>query len=145
MLDIVFRNFTSDKKYRKSFFKKILETAINKIGLKTEKIELGVFLVDNRKIKELNKRYRGENKATDVLSFPLRDDSLKKYGILPLGDIFISLPFAKKEANKFGVLLGEELCRLAVHGFLHLLGYDHEKSDKEKKEMLILQEKILGF
>jgi len=145
MLDIVFRNFTSDRKYGKNFFKKILEKAIGKIGLKTKKIELGLLLIGNKRIKKLNKKYRNKNKATDVLSFPLRDDSLKKYGIMPIGDIFISLPFAKTEANKFGVSLDDELRKLAVHGFLHLLGYDHEKSDKEGRKMLALQEKILEF
>ena len=99
------------------------------------------------RIRSLNKKYRGKNKTTDVLSFPLQeklDAKALKGGILSLGDIFLSLPVAKKYAARQGVGLDYEVSFLTVHGFLHLLGYDHEKSSLEKQKMFSLQDKILN-
>ena len=64
--------------------------------------------------------------------------------ILPLGDIFISLPFAKKEAKSENVSIDRKLVHLAVHGFLHLAGYDHERSENKADKMFRLEKKILS-
>lgn len=89
-----------------------------------------LIFCDNKKIRELNKHYRKKNKATDVLSFPFDDIDL-------LGEIYISLEMAKKQAKEFKVSLKEEIVRLFVHGLLHLIGYDHnKKNDKELMQML---------
>lgn len=144
MLDLVFGNHTSQKDLNEKFFRKILDTAIRDLKIKDKKVEISLNLVGEAKIKELNKKYRGKNKVTDVLSFPLEESRLKKHDILPLGDIFICLPFAIKESERQNIDLEKELAWLTVHGFLHLLGYDHEKSTQDKKKMFQLESKILN-
>ena len=146
MADLVFNNFTTDRKYGVVFFKKVIQKALDSVGLKAKNVELSVNLVGEGRIKALNKKYLGKNRATDVLSFPISGKvSIKPVdnGIMALGDIFICLPVAKKCALKEGTGLSSKLTLLAVHGLLHLLGYDHEKSEKNKKEMFKLQNKIL--
>lgn len=144
MLDLVFKNYISQKAPSEKFFKKILDTGIKELKIKDKKIEVSLNLVGETKIRGLNKKYRGKNKVTDVLSFPLEELRLKKYAILPLGDIFICLPFAVKESERQKISLKKELAWLTIHGFLHLLGYDHEKSDKDAKKMFKLESKILN-
>lgn len=145
MVDLVFNNLTSDKTRRAGFFKKIIEASSQVLKLTPKNIELSINLVRENKIRSFNQRYRKKNKTTDVLSFPLLSKIDKKSGIsgiMPLGDIFICLPIAKKCAAKEGITLNSELAFLSVHGFLHLLGYDHEKSSDQKK-MFTIQNKIL--
>ena len=144
MLDLVFKNYTSVKSPGEKFFREILDIGIRELKIKDKNIEVGVNLVGESKIKELNKKYRNKNHVTDVLSFPLEEARLEKYDILPLGDIFICLPFAVKEAKRQSISLKKELAWLTVHGFLHLLGYDHEKSSNDKKKMFSLENKILN-
>lgn len=142
MLDLIFNNFTTDKKYGLRFFKGVVQGAANKLGFAEKNIELSINLVGENKIKALNKKYLGKNRTTDVLSFPLSNKGGIKSinsGIIALGDIFICLPMAKKCALQEGTGLSLKLTLLTIHGFLHLLGYDHEKS----KRMLELQERIL--
>jgi len=147
VLDLTFNNLTADKKYGIGFFKKTIGAAIKEAGLRSAGVELSINLVGEGRIRSLNKKYRGKNKTTDVLSFPLQeklDAKALKGGILSLGDIFLSLPVAKKYAARQGVGLDYEVSFLTVHGFLHLLGYDHEKSSLEKQKMFSLQDKILN-
>lgn len=103
---------------------------------------INVNLCGDTKIKELNKEYRGKDKITDVLSFPLNEDlrdidNFPFLGVdeLHLGDIFICNSVTKKQAEEFKLSYEEELVHLAAHGFLHLLGYDHEISDEEEEIM----------
>ncbi|OGN00123.1 MAG: rRNA maturation RNase YbeY [Candidatus Yanofskybacteria bacterium RIFCSPHIGHO2_01_FULL_41_27] len=121
----------------------MLESAAKTLKLGGSKVEISVNLTGETKIKNLNKKYRNKNTATNVLSFPLSTDVLKKYGILPLGDIFICLPVAKKEADGENISVENKLAWLTVHGFLHLLGYDHETTAKDAQAMLDLERKIL--
>jgi len=144
MLDLVFKNHTLSKVPNKKFFVKILNTVIREINIKNKKIEVSLILVGDARIKELNKKYRNKNQVTDVLSFPLKETRLKKYDILPLGDIFICLPFAVKESKRQDVGLEKELAWLTIHGFLHLLGYNHDKSKQRAEEMFKLEGQILS-
>lgn len=143
MLDLVFKNYTSRKAPNEKFFREVFNTGIKEFKLKDKKIEVSLNLVSEAKIKGLNKEYRGKNRVTDVLSFSLEELRLQKHGILPLGDIFICLPFAVKESKRQNVSLEKELARLTVHGFLHLSGYDHEGSRKDAEMMFKLENKIL--
>jgi probable rRNA maturation factor len=149
MLDIVVQNFTKDKEFADSFFVDILKKAEKELKIKHLYMELSFNLVGSEKIRTLNKKYRNKNSATDVLSFPLLDldnpistDS-RVDDILTLGDIFISLPVARKKAVQEDKTIIQELQFLTVHGFLHLLGYDHERSKKDEKLMFGLQDAIL--
>ncbi len=121
--------------------------------------EVSVTFVDNETIRELNRDYRGKDSATDVLSFPLceeeddfvmppmsdGDGEADEDGEAPvaLGDIVISVERAKAQAEEYGHSFERELAFLAVHSTLHLLGYDHERSEEEDKEQRRRQEEIL--
>ncbi len=96
--------------------------------------------MSNRKIKTLNHRFRNRNEPTDVLSFPL-GESLPT-GERVLGDIVISLEKAQQQAKQTGKRFEEEVTRLLIHGILHLLGYDHERSQKDAKIMRNMDKKI---
>ena len=143
MLDLVFKNHMSKRALGEKFFRGILNTGIKELKIKDKNIEISLNLVGEVRIKELNKKYRDKNEVTDVLSFPLEESRLKKHDILPLGDIFICLPFAVKESKRQDVGLEKELAWLTAHGFLHLLGYDHENSLSESRKMEKLEKNIL--
>ena len=93
--------------------------------------ELSLALVNDEEIQELNRRYRGQDKPTDVLSFPLQDRLCPTL----LGEVIISLDTAKRQAEKRRIPLAEEVQTLLIHGILHLLGYDHEISRSEAIRM----------
>ncbi|MCR2820433.1 rRNA maturation RNase YbeY [Lederbergia panacisoli] len=101
--------------------------------------ELSVMIVSNDEIKKINKEYRGKNYATDVISFAMEelgDDELEIKGSnMPriLGDIIISIDKAQEQAKEYGHSFMRELGFLTIHGFLHLLGYDHIEEEDEKK------------
>ena len=89
-------------------------------------------------MRKLNLRYRGVDKTTDVLSFPLTDQVTNRGIPWPgnaLGDIVVSIPRAVAQAETYGVSFRNELLRLLIHGLLHLIGYDHEKNAYQKKRM----------
>lgn len=98
-----------------------------------EKIEaeLSLALVGDREIQKLNHRYRGQDKPTDVLSFPLQDRLCPTL----LGDVVISMDTARRQAERRRIPLAEEIQTLLIHGILHLLGYDHEISRAEAIRM----------
>lgn len=104
--------------------------------------ELSVVFVGDVLMKDLNTRYRGINRTTDVLSFPLTDSGFPDPGE-PLGDIVISLPKAVEQSKAYGVTLHEELIRLLLHGLLHLVGYDHEKNAYQKRRMQKKERELL--
>lgn len=111
--------------------------------------EVSISFVDNDEIQEINKTYRNKDKPTDVISFALEDEfegEVEIIGVeLPrvLGDIIISVDMAKLQAEEYNHSLKRELGFLAVHGFLHLLGYDH-MNEKDEAEMKRRQEEVLG-
>jgi len=101
-----------------------------------ENQELSVLLADDRKIRTLNKQYRGQDRATDVLSFSQNDEeeeSKPSYHLM--GDVVISAVTAKRQAAEHGLTLEEEIVLLLIHGILHLLGFDHERSNEEACHM----------
>lgn len=127
-----------------------LNNWLKKAGRKTLKFlkiekEISLIIVGSQKIKELNRQYRQQDKATDVLSFGA--DYLKgwqgKKEERFLGEVMICLPKAKQQASNFKTSLKKELTRLLVHGLLHLAGFDHEKSKRNEEKMFKKQEEIL--
>ncbi len=97
---------------------------------------LSLVIVADREMKRLNREYRGRDRTTDVLSFSqLEGDEVASGDEIHLGDVVISLPRARGQAKDGGWTLEEELLRLLVHGLLHALGYDHEKSRREALRM----------
>ncbi|AID01501.1 rRNA maturation RNase YbeY [Staphylococcus xylosus] len=111
-----------------------------------EEAELSVTFVDKEEIQEINKMYRDKDKVTDVISFALEEDEPEITGLdMPrvLGDIIICTDVAKEQADNYGHSFERELGFLALHGFLHLLGYDH-MNEQDEKEMFGRQEQILN-
>ena len=101
-----------------------------------------IIIVDNKKIHEINKTYRGIDRETDVISFALEEDENYEVKERLLGDIYISIDKVYEQAKEYNHSVKRELFFLVTHGFLHLLGYDH--MTKEDEEIMFpLQEKIL--
>lgn len=111
--------------------------------------EISVTFCDNAYIKEINKKYRNKNSATDVLSFPMYDYPEDEGELFPgdealsLGDIVISVERAKKQAEEIGNPFEREVAFLAIHSTLHLLGYDHERSAEDDEIQCKRQKEII--
>ena len=107
--------------------------------------EISVTFTDNEGIRTLNSEHRNIDKATDVLSFPLfeKDDLPLATDGDALGDIVISLERAREQSIEYQHSFEREVSFLTVHSMLHLLGYDHEISEEDEKEMFFRQEEIL--
>ena len=114
------------------FNKKVYK--LNKILNKKKKIELSILLTDNKKMKRLNSKFRRKKKPTDVLSFPF---SKKGY----IGDIAISFEFVNKKSHLSS--FNYELDRLWIHGYLHLIGYDHKKN-KDYLKMIKRENQLIN-
>jgi len=109
-------------------------------SLKQNRAELSVALITDREIEKLNRKYRNKPKPTDVLSFPAGELLAGRHPLL--GDVVISVERAEEQAKAGGWTLDEEINRLLIHGILHLLGYDHERSRKEALVMRSMERKI---
>ena len=123
----------------------ILEDYVNYVVSKLEllKCEFNIIIVDNEKIHEINREYRNVDRETDVISFALEDNMYVNYkDFRLLGDIYISIDKCYEQALEYGHSRVREICFLATHGILHLLGYDHMDSDDEV-EMFKLQDELL--
>lgn len=120
----------------------LLEFALEKLNI--ENSTFSVILTDDEEVHYLNKTYRNIDRTTDVLSFALNDNGAFPGPVNVLGDIFISIPKMKEQAIEYSHSEKRELSFLALHGLLHLLGYDHTKGPKEEEEMFGLQKEILN-
>jgi len=130
----------------------LIEGLLNLTALKeniSENTEVSITFVDNNEIQEINRDYRNLDKPTDVISFALEETTEGEVEIVGddipviLGDIIISVEKAKEQAEEYNHSFERELGFLAVHGLLHLLGYDH-MTEQDEKEMFQKQEEILG-
>lgn len=131
--------------YEKTF-EDLASHAIQKLH-RDDRFSLEVNFVNEETIQEINRQYRKIDRPTDVISFAFLDEvenEIKIQGdvMLMLGEIFISVDQAKQQAKEYEHSLHRELCFLFVHGLLHLLGYDHQNEEEEKK-MFQIQEEIL--
>jgi len=95
--------------------------------------ELSIELIDDRRMRRLNRIYRKKDRTTDVLSFPMREAGGPRTKLL--GDVVISVPRARRQARQAGRSMDEELAMLLIHGVLHLCGYDHERGEREARRM----------
>ena len=116
------------------FFKKICRAFPKKYKFSNKKVSLSLLLSNNRNIKKLNKHFRKKNKSTDILSFPL-DKKIKISKNTYLGDIIISYNYLDKPRSQDLKSFKEKVTKLFIHGFLHLLGFDHKKN-KDYSKML---------
>ena len=144
-IDFVFDNEVEnfENNYEQDFTA-IIEQALKTLGIEDD-VEVSCVLVDDERIHEINREYRHIDRSTDVISFAMEDNDQFYVEGMPrtLGDIFISVDHAKKQAEEYGHSLRREMCFLFTHGILHLLGYAH-MTDEQEKEMFGLQDQILG-
>lgn len=133
----------------KNDIENMYKVALEEIGI-SQNILVNIALVSGKQIKLLNKNYRGIDRETDVLSFPMLskiEDIVKEpdfyLGQCNIGDIYINLEKAKQQAIEYGHSLKREFCYLALHGFLHLAGYDHI-DPQDEIEMLNIADKVLN-
>lgn len=140
-MNVSFENETSEKVKELPELKKLIKYAIKYMNLGD--VEFNIIFVDNEKIRELNKTYRNIDRETDVITFRLADyENVVFDDITILGDVYISLDKAHSQSIEYGHSYLRELSFLMIHGFLHLLGYDHMNVEDEKV-MFGLQEEIL--
>jgi probable rRNA maturation factor len=102
--------------------------------------ELSLALIGNAEMRKLNAKYRGKDYPTDVLSFPMEETAPTATRLL--GDVIISVDKAREQAKERGRAQDQEMTTLLIHGIVHLLGYDHERSAKDARAMKRLENKI---
>ena len=114
--------------------------------LDLDKCEFNIIIVDNKKIHQINREYRNVDRETDVISFAMEDNMDIKYeDFRLLGDIYISIDKCYSQAEEYGHSKVREICFLATHGILHLLGYDHMNEDDEVKMFSLQNELLDGY
>ena len=136
----IFNEFDYKEDY--SYLNDVINHTFEVLNIKNA--NMSVILIDDEKMHELNKEYRGVDRTTDVLSFALEDGENIKLPIRELGDVFVSIPKMIEQAKEFNHSEKRELSFLVCHGLLHLLGYDHTRSKEEEEKQFGLQDKILG-
>lgn len=148
MTQIIDNIETEESKSFCSLLEQVAQAGAKEI-LNADNFEISVFLVDGEFIREVNREHRGIDKETDVLSFPLwnRLEGEEPFinpetNNIMLGDIIISLPRLKEQAQEYGHSQKREAAYLCIHGVLHLLGYDHMQED-EKQVMREKEEELL--
>tara|TARA_B100000579_G_C22676382_1_gene778136 strand:- start:293 stop:754 length:462 start_codon:yes stop_codon:yes gene_type:complete len=127
-------------KRRKKLFNKVCKHFPNKYKFIHKTVFLTLLLSNNRKIKFLNKKFRNKNKHTDILSFPF-EQKKRNLKEIYLGDIIISFNYMNKPKNLGSKEFKQKTIKIFIHGFLHLIGYNHIK-DKDYKKMLNMEQKV---
>lgn len=126
------------KKFPSRKLKKLSETILELVG--RAESELSLVLIGNREMQKLNLRYRRKNYPTDVLSFPAEGEVPAEVSLL--GEVIISVEKAAEQAKERERTLEEEMTTLLIHGIVHLMGYDHERSAKDARAMSRVEKRI---
>ena len=144
-VDTVLENKLWEKKIKKNsiFFKKLIKSFPKRYQFINKKVILTVMLSSNKNIKKLNKKFRKKNKPTDILSFPFEKKPFKKK-FFYLGDIIISYDFMNKPKSLSNFEFKVKVVKIFIHGFLHLLNFDHIKLEDFKK-MAKEEKRIFNF
>ena len=150
LYEIVYQEIDENEKYEK-VIKKVLKECFKEENIQDSGLYITITLTNPECIRNINKQYRGIDKATDVLSFPMfekdeLDRKIETNDFLPedvLGDIIMSIPKVEEQAMEYGHSFERELSYMVVHGFYHLMGYDHIQAE-DKKIMRPKEEKILS-
>lgn len=133
MYKIDFTNTTEQSRLQYKKIRRAVENALK--GEKIKEAEISIVFMNNDDIRDINNRYLKHNWETDVISFPLEENPLS-------GEIYIGLEVAREQAKEYKVSLTNELSRLAIHGVLHIIGYD-DATDIERNNMTKLENKYL--
>jgi len=151
MYEISYLNVEKGQEDWEAIVKKVLDKCFEEEGLLDSKLIMTITFTTPEEIRKINKKYRKIDKATDVLSFPMFEkdelDEKIKSGDFPyedvLGDVIISIEKVREQAKEYGHSFERELSYMLVHGFYHLMGYDHIE-EEDKKIMRPKEEKILN-
>ena len=151
MYEISYLKVEKGQEDREAIVKKVLDKCFEEEGLLDSKLIMTITFTTPEEIRKINKKYRKIDKATDVLSFPMFEkdelDEKIKSGDFPyedvLGDVIISIEKVREQAEEYGHSFERELSYMLVHGFYHLMGYDHIE-EEDKKIMRPKEEKILN-
>ncbi len=136
------KSWSKKLKKKEILFDQICKYFPKKFRFTNKIVYLTLLLSNNKKIKILNKKFRNKNKHTDILSFPF-SQKIQKSKEIYLGDIIISFDYMNRPKNLTNKVFKEKTTKIFIHGFLHLLGYDHFK-DKDYKKMYIKEQKIFN-
>lgn len=147
LVQIEFLDIEENKEYSK-IIEKVIHKCFEEENLLKTKLYMSIILTTPDKIQEMNNEYRKINKATDVLSFPMFEkDEISNLSLIteePLGDIVISIEKVREQAEEYGHSFERELAYMVVHGFYHLMGYDHieltDRTEMREKEENILNQ-----
>ncbi len=120
----------------------------NDLGIPAHPFDLNFSLVGDEEIRSINRDHRNKDKITDVLSFPMQESFRNKeydsfMPLIEIGDLLICHSVCGKQAKEFNLTYMEEFIHLAIHGFLHLCGFDHEVSDEEERLMEAEEKKLI--
>ena len=137
------KSWSKKLKNKNDLFTRVCKYFPKKFKFTDKKVYITLLLSNNKKIKILNKKFRNKNKHTDILSFPF-EQKIKNLKEIYLGDIIISFNYMNKPINLNNDNFKKKTIRIFIHGFLHLLGYDHVKR-KDYIKMLNEEEKIFRF
>lgn len=137
MSPMFIENISSDSRVKLSSLKKLAQKILKDFG---EKGDLNIILVSDSFMRRLNQRFTRRKGTTDVLSFSFKEDKNTKAKGSLLGEVYISVNRARKQARYYDATLDQELKRLVAHGVLHLLGYEH-KTRKDLEKMREKEEK----
>ena len=154
MFEIIYKDIeleTKEKRSNENIIKIVLDKCFEEEKIQNSKLLVTITLTNANNIRKINKEYRNIDRATDVLSFPMFEKDELKEKIRNkkfehedvLGDIIISIPKVEEQAKEYGHGFERELSYMIVHGFYHLMGYDHIK-EEDKKKMRPKEEKILN-
>ena len=134
------KSWSKKIKKKEKLFNKICKNFPKKFRFQNKRVYLTLLLSNNKRIKDLNRKFRKKNKHTDILSFPF-DQKKKNLKEVYLGDIIISFNYMNKPKNLNSKEFKKKTIKIFIHGFLHLLGYDHIK-EKDYKQMFDTEKKI---
>ena len=148
--EVIYKDIEENKEYE-DVINRVLTKCFEEENLKDSKLYITVTLTNPENIKEINREYRNIDRATDVLSFPMfeKDELEEKIKnndfehVDVLGDLVISIEKVKEQAKEYGHSFERELSYMLVHGFYHLMGYDHIE-EEDKRQMRPKEEKILN-
>ena len=150
IFEVIYRDIDENKDYEK-VIEKVLNKCFKEENLENSKLYITITLTNPENIRIINKQYRNIDRATDVLSFPMfekeeldkkiQNNDFEHQDVL--GDLIISIEKVKEQAEEYGHSFERELSYMVVHGFYHLMGYDHIK-EEDKKIMRPKEEKILN-
>ena len=136
------KGWSTKIKKKQTFFNEVCKAFPKKYKFSKKKVSFSLMLSNNNQIKKLNKNFRNKNKPTDILSFPFRKkNKIKKKTYI--GDIIISYNFINKPKTQKKEIFRQKLIKIFIHGFLHLLNFDHKK-DTDYIKMLKEEKKIFN-